>query len=149
AFAKHEPSFEFLCVEPYPRRGVTRLQAQVAKGKWGSGRTTGGMKEWASLGWYELAAYALLRGRCCSKPERFIWTFDLVCPFDEALNKIESSARAGDLPGIEAALEAYQRAANCLARRGQGPSFGQKRMPGSGIGAFRRMLDRWKQPETP
>ncbi|MBW2523000.1 MAG: hypothetical protein JRI23_02435, partial [Deltaproteobacteria bacterium] len=40
AFAKHEPSFEFLCVEPYPRRGVTRLQAQVAKGKWGSGRTT-------------------------------------------------------------------------------------------------------------
>jgi hypothetical protein len=122
------------------------MQAQVAKGKWGTGKATRGMQEWASLGWYQLAAYSYLRGRCCTAAEEFLWSFKLACPIDRALIKIEKTARARDAAGVKAALEDYKREANCLARRGQAPNFGQKRMPGSGHTALHRMLRRLAKP---
>jgi hypothetical protein len=118
------------------------MQAQVAKGKRGTGRATQGMQEWASLGWYQLAAYTYLRGRCCTSAEKYLWSFKLSCPIDQALTKIEKAAQARDAAAVEAAVEDYKREATCLARRGQAPNFGQKKMPGSGHTALQRMLAR-------
>ena len=47
------------------------------------GKLTDGMREWAGLGWYEAAAYGVLRARCCPTPAPLKWSFNLVCPVDQ------------------------------------------------------------------
>ena len=48
-----------------PRRGATALRSRVVLAS-ADGRPTDAMREWALLSWYEMAAFAVVRGRCCA-----------------------------------------------------------------------------------
>lgn len=141
-FASYQPDFTFVCASKYARHGVTKVQAEISKGKWGTGTATVGMQEWAALGWYQLAVYAVMRGRCCAEPEKLEWTFRLACPLDQAMANIERTVREGDRAGANAAISEYTQAATCLTRLGQARNFGQRGMPGAGLNALQRFIDR-------
>lgn len=141
-FNKGEPDFAFLCENTFPRRGVTFLQQQVVAGRGGGGGVSPGMRMWADMGWYQVAAYGLLRGRCCATAPELVWTFDLPCPMDEALAALQSAARGRDDAKLKTALEQFATNARCLSKVGLGVHFGQRGYPGPGVDTFRKMRER-------
>jgi hypothetical protein len=141
-FDRAKPDLSFVCTEAAPLRAVTRVQGQVALGQWGKRGMTEGMREWASLGWYQLAAFAVLRGRCCPSPPPYAWTFDLDCALDAALYELEIAARRKDKSALHAAAGQFDLQASCLTKRGKAPLFGQNRPPSSGAKPFERVLGR-------
>src|SRR5262249_1217590 len=54
--------FSFVCSETDPRKGGAEVRTQLVRA--GKNLSTA-MQEWALLGWYEMAAFAVLRSRCC------------------------------------------------------------------------------------
>lgn len=148
SFDRANADLSFVCEERYPRQGITKIQSQVALDKWGQGGATEGMREWAIMGWYELAALATFRGHCCAEPPAMIWTFKLACPLDQAMVDLEGAVRARDTKAMAAAVGDYTRAARCLSKLGQGRNFGQKGVPGAGLMTFEKTLRRvraaWK-----
>lgn len=148
-FARGSLDLSFVCEEESPRRATTLIQSQVALGRWGTGQSNAGMREWAVLGWYEIGALALFRGQCCESPHPLNWAVKLACPFDQAVSRIEQATRAHDSVALAKAIAEYARQATCLTRQGQAPNFGQSTMPGAGVNALRKMTDRarkdWKR----
>jgi hypothetical protein len=149
AFERGRPNVAFVCEERYPRKAVTRLQAQISLGQFGTDTATDAMRDWASLGWYELAALSLFRGYCCKSPPTLLWTFRLLCPLDKAMGRIEASVARGDNRGLQGGLTEYSYAAQCLTKKGQAANFGQSEMPGAGLSSLRKMLDRRKKGKPP
>jgi len=141
------PSFSFVCGESHARQAATRIQAELSRDQRGTRGATIGMREWAVLGWYELAALAVFRGQCCASPKPLEWAFKLACPIDKALQQLEDAVRAHDHAGAEKATVQYTKTAMCLARQGQGPNFGQTGLPGPSVGTFKKLLKRL--PTTP
>lgn len=141
-FDQRKPDFSFVCTDPYPRHGITEVQAQVVLGRGSSSGVTEGMREWAGLGWYQLAAYAMFRGHCCAPPPELNWTFDLACPLDEAMEKIEQATTDRDQASLEAAMEEYTRQARCITKLGQASNFGQSALPGAGTNALKTIMGR-------
>lgn len=62
-----EPDADFtsVCAEKEPRKGATRIRAELARHGLLRRITTDSMRMWATLSWYELAAFAVARGTCC------------------------------------------------------------------------------------
>jgi hypothetical protein len=147
SFERGRPDFAFVCDERYPRKAVTQIQAQLSLDQWGTGEATVGMREWAVLGWYELAALAVFRGHCCAAARPLEWTFKLACPIDKAMGQVETAVRRQEQAAVEAAVSEYTRVATCLTRQGQAPNFGQRTLPGPGVGTFRKMLARMRAAE--
>ena len=141
-FDKAKPDLSFVCTDPFPLRGVTRVQSQVALGRWGKGGMSEGMREWAALGWYQIAAYAVFRGRCCDSAPAYEWTFDLNCPLATTLYELERVAKLKDTAAMRAAMAEFDVQASCLTRLGQAPLFGQTSLPSAGSGPFDRMARR-------
>jgi hypothetical protein len=144
SFEKAKPDLSFVCTDPFPLRGVTRVQSQVALGRWGKGGMSEGMREWATLGWYQIAAYAVFRGHCCASAPPYEWTFDLNCPLDAALLEIERVARVKDTAAMRPAMEQFNLQASCLTRLGQAPLFGQTRLPAAGADMLDRLVARMR-----
>jgi hypothetical protein len=140
-----QPDLSFICEQPYPRKAVTELQSKISLGQWGTTQATEGMREWAVLGWYELAALSLFRGHCCAATAPLEWTFKLACPLDVAMSALETAARAHDATAVDAAVQQYTKAATCLARLGQAPNFGQTAVPGPELSTFKKLVDRSRQ----
>lgn len=144
-FSHGRPDFSFVCSNPFPRHGITQVQAQVVLGRGSNREMTDGMREWATLGWYQLAAYSVFRGRCCSSPPQLEWTFDLACPIDEAMTELERAVGTDDSPAIDAAVERYTKEARCLTKLGQARNFGQSALPAQGMNSFRMVLERMRR----
>lgn len=136
------PELDSICAQPHPFKAFTALKAVVV-GAAGA-RLTEGAKELAGLGWYELAALATIRAKCCPAPVPLEWPFALACPMDDAVAKLEA-ALAPDPPdddALAAALDGYRTQAICLYKFGQGPNFGRDAMPGAEKAAFDKILAR-------
>jgi hypothetical protein len=135
-----KPNFEFLCTQTNPRIGGTDVRARVVIGA--GGKVTDGMREWGGLGWYEMAAYGLLRAHCCASAPPLKWTFDLVCPVDQSLAGLQEAVVAKDEAAVQAAVKAYSKQVRCLSKFGQAMNFGQTASPGAGITGFQTLLRR-------
>jgi serine/threonine-protein kinase len=100
----------------------------------GGGRgVTDAMREWSTLGWYNMAAFAVLRARCCSSPPPFKTPTTLTrCKFDERLESVGKAAIGGTNAEAEAAVKEYTDAVHCLARGGTAHLFGQVGYPQGG-----------------
>jgi len=144
AFTQRQPDFAFICTDPYPRHGITEVQAQVVLGRGNARSMTEGMREWATLGWYQLAAYSVYRGRCCRAPAKLEWAFDLACPLDEAMTQLERAVAAQDAKEIDNAVERYTQEARCITKLGQASNFGQSALPGAGLNSLQQLLARVK-----
>ena len=136
---KAKPDMEFVCSEANALRGATEVKSQVVLGS--SGGVSQGMRVWAGLGWYHMAAYSLLRTHCCAAPPKLKWSFDLVCPIDERLAELEIALRAKNVDEMDAVLERYAKEVICLSKFGQANNFGQSSPAGAGVVALRKLLE--------
>ena len=72
----------------------------------GGGRiVSDGMREWAIVGWYGMAAFAAVRATCCpsSSPELHIPFKDATCDLDGALKRIATAATSATAEDTEVA----------------------------------------------
>jgi serine/threonine-protein kinase len=145
--ARSRPNFAFLCKEADPRKGSQLVRKQVVLGAT-SGFVSDGMREWALLNWYELAAYAVMRARCCpGSPPIELPETPGACPSIEAsLNDMAAAAIKAETPDdrkIEEALERFREGISCLVRSGGTNLFGYVGAPKGGEDtAFRKTLVR-------
>ena len=128
-FEGDPPSFEPICRADDPRDGAQTVKTMVVEAGQGRG-VTPGMVEWSRLGWYELAAFTILRGRCCDTelqlPKGKPFT---ICDVGMALDQIHEAARARDRHRLGKSVDGYRRAARCVARLALSGLFGQTANP--------------------
>jgi eukaryotic-like serine/threonine-protein kinase len=139
-------SLDFVCAERDPRKGASLVKEVVVRAS--QGRVTDGMREWALLGWYELAAYAALRGRCCPGAEPLeLPVTPGSCPdFGDALRAISAAARpeAPEASFAEASA-AFDASLRCVLRSRQTKAFGKHKKLAGGEGtAFEKTFARAK-----
>ncbi len=106
----------FLCTETDPRAGAQQLKMQVVKSR-GVG-VSAGMQEWAQLSWYQMAAFALARGRCCPSPPRLVLpSTDGACePLEGALEELGRVSSSGR--DARAAVDRFDETVMCLFKKG-------------------------------
>lgn len=122
------PALSWICGERRAVEGAKRLSASIVSGR-PKGQTTGAMKLWENLDWYEIAAYAVIRGGCCLEAP----PLDLP-PSSEGCGKLDVAAgRVGSDVGAgrssAASLQEFTDAANCEAKAGRAGAFDQKGPP--------------------
>jgi hypothetical protein len=95
-----------------------------------------GMREWALLGWYETAAFAVVRGRCCPGAAPLKLPETGACtPLPEVLAGISTAAAATTDPADKAlkkAVDAYTSDVHCIVRSGIAARFGRVGNPQGG-----------------
>lgn len=120
-----EVSLDFVCEEANPMKGAGRVRERIVMAS--GGKTSAGMKEWAGFGFYELAAYATLRGRCCpSDPSFEVPASPDTCESMEgALKKLAMTARSSASDeDAKAAVDAFGEAVKCVSRNNLEKAFG-------------------------
>jgi hypothetical protein len=111
----------FVCDEPDPRRGAHFLRAELIRAG-GKRHVTAGMREWSMLGWYNMAAFAAVRGQCCPQPAPLRAPGagncpDLTQPLN-ALVDVVGGRRPRDAQRLALIRESYRSAVQCLDRAG-------------------------------
>jgi hypothetical protein len=139
-FRGQTPDFDFVCEQSDTLKGIATMRARLVTA--GNNDFTSGMREWVGLGWYQMAGYSLMRAHCCEKAADLRWPFELICPVDAELKKIEQAVGARDRPRVETSLDAYSEQVTCLSRAGQKEVFGQVNPPGAGRPKLDNMLER-------
>ena len=115
------PDMSWVCDESDPRNGAEKLRVAVING--GKGNTSEAMKIFARIGWYDMAAYAVVRAGCCenAKPLSLPPPSNACTPMDESLRDIGSAvvaSRSYDEP-----MKAYTAAIHCELNAGRGPTL--------------------------
>jgi serine/threonine-protein kinase len=107
-----------VCAETDPRRGAALLRAEIARRGVVQRKTTEAMRSWALLSWYELAAFAAVRGRCCPEGSRSpIWappsvgTCPALAPILDELGRV--AAGSGE---VEPAVANFRLSILCVER---------------------------------
>ncbi|WP_437991167.1 hypothetical protein [Sorangium sp. So ce145] len=137
----------FVCAETDPMKGVAALKSHLAQAAGPKG-VSDATKEWAVLGWHDMATVATLRARCCHAPPplQLPPTPEGCAPLDEALNELGAAVASASAPGDRAVAKAarrYMRAAQCVARVGAATRYGRKSKPNGGeASAFKKVLSR-------
>lgn len=106
-------------------KGASRVRERIVVAS--GGKTSPGMKEWAGFGFYELAAYATLRGRCCPSDPSFEVPSapDNCTSMEAALKKLAMNARpAASDADAKAAVDNFGEAVKCLSRNNLEKAFG-------------------------
>jgi hypothetical protein len=140
------PDFAFLCTETDPRRGAATMKTRVVLGS--TKTLTEGKLEWGTLGWYEMAAFAVIRARCCASPEPLkLPPLAGDCALAERLNELTGAAAAApsaEDEKLRAAMEGFTKSATCMQRGNAfGDMFPWRDQPGSGAeAAFRKTVAR-------
>ena len=131
-----------ICSEVDPRKGAAALKKIVVLASSGA-RVTDAMGEWALLHWYEMAAFAVIRARCCADPKPLdlpppIGTCE---PLDRSLDALGAAAAGrGD---VEAALARVRAAVQCTVTSGVAVDYNFNGRPPAGAeSALRKTIAR-------
>jgi hypothetical protein len=110
----------FVCSEVDPRRGSARIRTRIVAAR--DGQFTDGMNEWPRLGWYELAAYSILRGRCCPGAAALqLPAVDPPCdPLGPVLERLAQAATSN--VDVELRVLAFEKSAICV-HNSKSPSY--------------------------
>jgi serine/threonine protein kinase len=125
------PELGFICDEADPRTGADKLRsAIVAAGP--KGAPSEAMKIFSRLGWYDMAAYAVVRAACCenSKSVTLPNPSAKCSRMDEALNDV--GAAVGSMRSPDDALKKYTEAVHCEVSAGRGAEFRRAQRPAAG-----------------
>lgn len=141
----------FVCAEADVVRGAAQLRSRIVLA--GNGRpVTNGMKEWAMLGFYELAVFAAIRDACCSPLDPATSpTSPATCSttMQDAVRRV-SKARTEDERALDAALDDLDKAIRCIRHAQQSKAFGAHPRPSGGEGTvLRRILKRLPAKRRP
>lgn len=131
AFAK-SPDLSWLCQESDALKGSQKLRVAVVAAAPKTGGPTEAMKIFARIGWYETAAYAVIRAGCCMEPG------PLSPPepgpgcesMADSLHELGREVVAGR--SYEEPLKRYTSAIHCELNLGRGPRFGRTTRPQPG-----------------
>jgi hypothetical protein len=130
AFAK-PPDVSWMCKERDPREGGIKLRAAVVQGA-PAGAPTDAMKLFARLGWYEMAAFAVIRAGCCEDSEAI--TLPDPSPnckrMDEPLRELGQAVVAGQ--NHEAYLKGFNDAIHCELNAGRAAVYRRAGRPQGG-----------------
>lgn len=143
-FEGSPPDLAFVCEEPDVIRAVSDLKVKLVEA--GRGRpATGGMTEWAVMGMYDLASFAVIRGRCCPGARTTVLESPATCePLVDALDGLSrASARGAPAADLEPAVDRFDGAARCIMRFRQTAKYGgYKPLLGGEASTFRQIAAR-------
>jgi hypothetical protein len=150
AFPAGDSPVAFVCDEPSVVKGALRTKEAIVQS--GGGHTTDGMKEWSTLGFYSLAAYAVTRDACCpgASPLDVPKTPDGCASMTDAIGKIVEVSKPGaaDDDAVESALKAYTKAVKCVVKQSGDKTFGGFDPPSGGQqGVAKKTIDRARAPK--
>ncbi len=137
-----EPQLPFVCEEKAAASAASQLKTQIVVE--GRGRpATGGMKEWAVLGFYEVAALAVVRGRCCPGAEPLTFPDAEPCKLGEALVAVGKAARSGaPKEELAEATKRFDGEVRCLMKVRQTERFGYQPLLGGEASTFEKTTAR-------
>ncbi|MCA9622167.1 MAG: hypothetical protein KC731_24255, partial [Myxococcales bacterium] len=92
-FAKPQPrDFDFICSQTNPVDGASAIRTLVVRSR-GDRGVTQGMREWATIGWYGVAAFAVMKHHCCAQPQHLATpTAHKRCQIDEHAEALADAA---------------------------------------------------------
>ena len=124
------PDMSWVCEEGDPRTGAEKLRVAVING--GKGNTSEAMKIFARLGWYDMAAFAVVRAGCCenAKPLSLPPPSESCGSMDEALRDIGSAVVASR--SYEEPMKAYIGDIHCELNAGKGGALHHTARPAGG-----------------
>lgn len=135
-----------MCSTTNPIRGSKELHGEVVRAGGGDKGITTGMGEMSTMGWYRLAAFAVMRGHCCTDAPPFNTPTTLECNLDHTLERLSREVNSGGDLAAEAALQQVTSSFYCLARGGGSELFGQPGMPSGGeLTTFLKVFARVRQ----
>lgn len=146
AFPTKRPDLRILCTERDAYRTMLRLKSELVRT--GGREVTEAMREWSQLGWYETAAFALMRAHCCpDAPPLAVPSVVAGCGMQDVLADL---GRAVGTPGQERqAVTRFGDAARCIAAKGYPDLFGRDGPPyGGEVAFFERVLERVRRAST-
>jgi GrpB-like predicted nucleotidyltransferase (UPF0157 family) len=115
AFSK-APHVDWVCSETDPRVGGEKLHSAVVSGA-GKGSPTDAMKIFARIGWYDMAAFAVVHNGCCTDAKPIaIADGRAECAMDGALREL-GDAVVGERD-LEGPLKKYTDSIHCELNRG-------------------------------
>jgi hypothetical protein len=131
AFAK-PPDVGPICGETDPRNGGLKLRSAVVAGAPTGAGPTDAMKIFSRLGWYEMAAFAVIRSGCCTdaKPLALPAPAKGCEPIDAALRELGKAVVNGQ--NYEQSLKAYSEAIKCEVRSGKTAAYNRAGPPQGG-----------------
>jgi serine/threonine protein kinase len=124
------PDMSWVCDESDPRTGAEKLRVAVING--GKGNVSDAMKIFARIGWYDMAAFAIVRAGCCENAK----ALSLPPPSNgctamaESLREIGSSVVASR--SYEEPMKAYTAAIHCEMNAGKGGALRHTTRPSGG-----------------
>jgi serine/threonine-protein kinase len=139
AFGK-SPDLSWLCTETDPGKGAQALRVAIV-GSAPKGTLTDAMKLSARLGWYDMAAFAVVHAGCCEEPKALVAPEPgKGCdPLAESLQEIAKAVIAGR--SYEDAFKKYTGAIHCELNQGK-PLLGRAQRPQPGEDtAFKEFVD--------
>jgi len=124
------PDMSWVCEQTDPRDGAEKLRVAVINGA--KGNTTDAMKIFARIGWYDMAAFAVVRAGCCenAKPLSLPAPSNGCTPMDEALRDVGSAVVAAR--SYDDALKKYTAAIHCEINAGKGQALRHPARPAGG-----------------
>ena len=124
------PDMSWVCEEADPRTGAEKLRVAVING--GKGNVSDAMKIFARIGWYDMAAFAVVHAGCCenAKPLSLPPPSTGCTAMDESLREIGSSVVASR--SYEEPLKAYTAAIHCEVNAGKAGALRHGTHPAGG-----------------
>ena len=120
----------WVCDETDPRSGAEKLRVSVINGA--KGPTTEAMKIFSRIGWYDMAAFSVVRAGCCenAKPLTLPAPSNGCSALDEALREVGSAVVAAR--SYDESLKRYTAAVHCEMNAGRGSLFRHPNRPSGG-----------------
>lgn len=141
--------FSPVCTASDVLEGSQRFREMIVRA--GHGRAvTSGMKEWSLLGYFELAAFAVIRQRCCNAPPVSVPSSPESCPIsmEKAIRQLEAADFSAKKQ-VGAAVDQLEKAARCIARSGAEKRFGGHPALSGGEGTpLKRIVKRLSAPTS-
>lgn len=141
------PDFSALCEQADPRAGADKLRVAIVASAPKSGSTTEAQKLFSRMGWYDMAAFAVVRAGCCPDakplelPEPGKGCDDMAQTLSNLGREIVANHPA------EESLKKYTAAVHCELNLGRGQLFRKAERPAGGEdGAFLELV---KAVQTP
>lgn len=126
------PDFSGICEQADPRAGADKLRVAIVASAPKVGTPTDAQKIFSRIGWYDMAAYAVVRAGCCpdAKPLELPEPGKSCGSMAEALGELGHEVVASR--PTEEPLKKYTAAIQCEITAGRGPLFRKAERPVGG-----------------
>jgi hypothetical protein len=126
------PDFSGVCDQTDPRTGADKLRVAIVASAPKTGGATDAQKIFARMGWYELAAFAVVRAGCCPDPK----PLELPEPSKGCSNMAEALQFVGQEVvanhPAEESLKKFTETIQCEVKFGRGATFRKAERPAGG-----------------